>query len=73
MGILANLPNMNLGLKGVTPTGYIPTAKNSKLHNNYSINGNPTLNNKPSPSTLDLQAQVPAYNYRANAPENRTF
>jgi|694.fasta_scaffold50537_1 hypothetical protein len=30
----------------------------SKLHNEYSINGNPNIPNKPSPSQLDDRAIV---------------
>lgn len=30
----------------------------SKLHNEYSINGNPNVPNKPSPSQLDDRAIV---------------
>lgn len=40
----------------------------SKLHYNYSINGNPELLGNPSPSELDLNGQTPANNYKNNAP-----
>lgn len=31
---------------------------NSKLHNEYSITGNPNILNKPTPSTQDRNAQT---------------
>lgn len=31
----------------------------SKLHNQYSLNGNPNINNKPAPSRLDLRGVSP--------------
>jgi hypothetical protein len=40
----------------------------SKLHFDYSINGNPNQPKKPNPSTLDLDGQKPAYSYDQNAP-----
>jgi hypothetical protein len=51
----------------------IPNFKDSKLHNTYSINGEPNVPKKPSPSELDLNGAVPSNNYRANAPEGRSF
>ena len=45
----------------------------SKLHDEYSIIGDPNVPNKPSPSQLDLQGEVPSYNYRDNAPEGTSF
>jgi hypothetical protein len=50
-----------------------PNFAGSKLHFEYSINNNPIVPGKPAPSQLDLEGVVPAYNYRDNAPENRTF
>lgn len=58
-------------LNGTTPP--IPNFKDSKVHDEYSINGNPNVKGKPSPSTLDLEGKVPSTNYRDNAPEGRTF
>jgi hypothetical protein len=63
----SNLTNLN----GTTPP--TPNFKDSKVHNEYSINGSPNILRKPSPSELDLEGQVPKYNYRNNAPEGRTF
>lgn len=51
----------------------VPNFKDSKLHNEYSINGKPNVPKKPSPSELDLNGEVPKSNYRDNAPEGRTF
>jgi hypothetical protein len=43
------------------------------LHDTYSINDIPIMPGKPAPSQLDLNGSVPTNNYRANAPEGRTF
>lgn len=51
----------------------VPQFSESKLHNEYSINGEPGLPNKPSPSQLDLDGKVPANNYKNHAPEGRSF
>jgi hypothetical protein len=58
-------------LDGSTPS--IPNFAGSRLHFTYSINDIPNIANKPSPSLLDLNGDVPASNYRDNAPEGRTF
>jgi hypothetical protein len=58
-------------LNGGTPT--VPDFALSKLHDTYSINGNPSQPSKPSPSELDLNGRIPSNNYRDNAPEGRTF
>ena len=39
-------------LNGVTPT--IPNFKDSKLHNEYSINGEPKVPNKPTSTSPNL-------------------
>ena len=39
------------GLNGGTPS--TPEFSLSKLHDTYSVNGNPKINNKPEPSSLD--------------------
>jgi len=52
-------------LNGVTPT--IPNFKDSKLHNEYSINGEPKVPNKPTPSNLDLNGVTPP-RYTDNKP-----
>jgi hypothetical protein len=50
-----------------------PNFKLSKLHYEYSLNGNPNVVGKPSPSILDMNGKTPTYNYRDNSPEGRTF
>ena len=44
-----------------------PDFKGSKLHDTYSINGNPTFTGKPTPSILDLDGQTPP-EYLENLP-----
>jgi hypothetical protein len=63
----SNLTNLN----GGTPR--TPDYKQSKVHDTYSINNSPQRPGLPSPSILDLEGITPAYNYRDNAPEGRTF
>jgi len=53
---------------GATPPTPIGATDQSKLQNTYSINGNPNVPNKPSPSTLDLNGQTPSNQYRNTAP-----
>ena len=58
-------------LNGAAAT--IPDFAGSKLHDTYSINDTPVVPGKPAPSLLDLQGEVPSYNYRDNAPEGASF
>lgn len=44
-------------LDGKTPS--IPDLKGSKLHNEYSLNGQPNMNIKQQPSLLDLNGKTP--------------
>lgn len=45
---------------------------NSKLHNTYSITGEPSINGVVrTPSRLDLDGKIPADNYTITAPEGR--
>lgn len=67
MSLLQNLPNMNLGLRGLTPNQFILEAAGSKLHNQYSINNRPKILGKPQPSTLDLDGLTPS-KYLDNSP-----
>lgn len=53
-------------LDGSTPP--IPNFKLSKTHYQYSLNGQPLLVGKPSPSTLDLNGNTPP-EYLNNLPE----
>ena len=52
-------------LKGLTPS--IPDFKQSKQHNTYSINGEPTIGGLPVPSRLDLDGGTPS-KYLDNKP-----
>jgi len=56
--ILGQELGSNLSTKGVTQNN-IPALTNSKQHNEYSINGNPSLLNKPKPSKLDMDGTNP--------------
>ena len=58
---------------GTTPTTPVGATKESKLHDEYSITGNPKQRKKPTPSILDLNGVIPANNYRDNAPEGASF
>ncbi len=41
------------------PTIPVGATDQSKLHDQYSINGNPNINNRPKPSKLDLNGIPP--------------
>ncbi len=58
---------------GSTPSTPVGATAQSKLQDTYSINGIPNVPNKPSPSVLDLDGQVPSTNYRDNSPEGASF
>jgi len=62
--LITNGSNLS-GLNGTTPN--TPNFSNSKLHNQYSINGDPNVVNKPSPSNLDLNGLTPE-KYTDNLP-----
>ena len=73
-GILDTLQGQGSTLSNLNGAqGPQPDFAASKLHDQYSIDGNPNIPDKPSPSTLDLDGLVPTNNYRDNAPEGRTF
>lgn len=50
-----------------------PNLKDSKLHFKYSLTGKPSIEGKPNPSMLDLDGEIPSYNYRDNTPEGKSF
>ena len=52
---------------GATPPKMDGAKDQSKLHNEYSLNGNPNIVNKPSPSGLDLNGVTPP-KYSDNLP-----
>jgi len=55
----SNLSNLN----GTTPS--TPDFQQSKLHDTYSLNGNPTVNGKPAPTNL---AEINSVKYLDNLP-----
>lgn len=70
MGLLSKLTQQGSvlsGFNGSTPSTMPGANPQSKLHDQYSINGNPSLINKPSPSQLDLNGQTPP-KYTDNLP-----
>ena len=58
---------------GTTPTTPVGATAQSKLHDEYSINGIPNQPSKPTPSILDLNGRTPSNNYKDNAPEGASF
>ena len=63
---LLNGESVFTGYNGITPP--IEDKSLSKLHFDYSINGNPEILGQPSPSNLDLNGKTPSNNYKNNAP-----
>ena len=60
MSILGQEKNSVLGNQGIT-TPTTTEQQLSKLHNEYSITGNPNIKNKPNPSRLDLNGVAPKF------------
>jgi hypothetical protein len=56
-----------------SPKTPVSATAQSKLHDEYSLNGNPGVKGKPSPSTLDLNGVTPKNTYRNTAPEGASF
>ena len=52
MAILGTELTSTLSTKGETQNN-LDKLQNSKLHNEYSLNGNPNIDGKPTPSVLD--------------------
>jgi hypothetical protein len=52
---------------GSTPSTMSGASNQSKLHDEYSLNGNPNILSKPSPSQLDLNGLTPP-KYTDNLP-----
>ncbi len=65
MSILGQEKGSRLSRGGVTENN-LAKLKLSKQHNEYSINGNPHLSNKPAPSLLD--PSQPRKKYTDNLP-----
>ncbi len=59
----SNLTSFN----GATPSTMPGASDQSKLHDEYSLNGNPNILSKPSPSQLDLNGLTPP-KYTDNLP-----
>ena len=58
MAILGTEVTSTLGTKGETQNN-LDKLIDSKLHDEYSINGNPNIDNRPAPSLLDLDGKTP--------------
>lgn len=68
MSILNKLTQQGTPLsRGNGSTPSVPVFKDSKLHDEYSIIGNPNIVGKPSPSDLDLDGKTPS-KYSDNLP-----
>ena len=67
MAILGTELTSTLSTKGETQNN-LDKLSNSQLHDEYSINGNPNIDNKPSPSLLDLDGKTPS-KYVDNLPK----
>ena len=65
MAILGTQITSTLSTKGETQNN-LDKLQNSKLHNEYSLNGNPNIDGKPTPSVLD---DFPINKYVENKPE----
>lgn len=60
MGLLDLITKTTFGYKGNKPPLAVGAEKNSTLHNEYSITGDPRQKgNVPSPSELDLNGEIP--------------
>lgn len=58
------LSKNNGGINSLMPG----SLRTSRLHDEYSINGNPNVTGKPNPSDLDLQGRKPINSYDVTAP-----
>jgi hypothetical protein len=58
MAILGTQVTSTLSTKGETQNN-LDKLSNSQLHDEYSINGNPNIDNRPVPSVLDLDGITP--------------
>jgi hypothetical protein len=67
MSILGQEVKSKLSQGGKTQNN-VPELVVSKLHNQYSINGNPNVVSKPQPSHLDLDGKTPT-KYTDNLPK----
>lgn len=65
---LLKLGKSKLGYSGVTPPVWPGDLKNSKLHDQYSLNGKPNVGVDESPSQLDINGKTPKQ-YLDNLPK----
>tara|TARA_R110000737_G_scaffold254095_1_gene263449 strand:+ start:291 stop:506 length:216 start_codon:yes stop_codon:yes gene_type:complete len=71
MGLLNKLNSVGSSLSefnGITPPTPEGATDQSKLHDQYSLNGIPTVPGSPSPSVLDLNGVTPP-KYTDNPPQ----
>jgi hypothetical protein len=71
MGLKDQLANNGSNLTqwdGTTPSTVPGVNPQSRLHYEYSINGNPNMGTKPAPSQLDLDGITPSQ-YLNNLPK----
>jgi hypothetical protein len=59
MALIDKIKDTKFGFGGADLPKFGDTAKSSKLHKEYSINGNPEILGKPQPSLLDLDGVKP--------------
>ncbi len=59
MGLLKSIEKMRLGFQGKTPAVMPGSLRSSKLHDTFSINGQPGIAGKGAPSLLDLNGNTP--------------
>ena len=76
MSLIDKLRNQGSTLSkydGTNPPKQEAGLRDSKLHNEYSVNGKPNLESKPAPSDLDWDGEKPKvvgkYPYLDNLPE----
>lgn len=70
MGLLDKLKAgiSRFGYSGIRPETWPGDLKNSPLHNQYSLNGEPNVKANGSPSKLDLNGKAPI-KYTENLPK----
>lgn len=74
MSILNTLTSQGSILSNLNGSqGPQPNFDQSKLHDEYSLNGNPFLKSEPKPTVLGLKGLTPSNSYRNNTPEGRSF
>tara|TARA_B100001093_G_scaffold457654_1_gene469500 strand:- start:3073 stop:3345 length:273 start_codon:yes stop_codon:yes gene_type:complete len=59
MALIDKIKDTKFGYGGADLPKFGDTAKASKLHNEYSLNGNPEVLGKPEPSEFDLNGINP--------------